>query len=106
MEDRKRELQCAQEQGLSPGAQLRAREGAPRGAAGVLQSRGVCNPHRLRPRLRRLAARPRDAWTPNPLLPQPASPEHLCCVLLLDRASWTELLETLAFARPPPRPPG
>src|SRR5215210_6085134 len=86
VEDRKRELQCAQEQGLSPGAQLRAREGAPRGAAGVLQSRGVCNPHRLRPRLRRLAARPRDAWTPNPLLPQPASPEHLWCVLLLDRA--------------------
>ena len=74
--------------GLSPGAQLRAREGAPRGAAGVLQSRGVCDPHRLRPRLRRLAARPRDAWTPNPLLPQPASPEHLCCV-----PSWTELLK-------------
>src|SRR3954447_9670770 len=52
----------------------------------MIGTKPTCDPHRLRPRLRRLAARPRDAWTPNPLLPQPASPEHLWCVLLLDRA--------------------
>src|SRR3954454_13677764 len=80
-------LQRAQEQGLPPRAQLRARPEAPRRAAGVLQSPGVCDPHRMRACLRSLAARPRDAQATRPLFPEPARPDQLSRVLFLDRAS-------------------
>src|SRR4051812_50201262 len=41
----------------------------------------------MRPCLRSLAARPRDARATRPLFPEPARPDQLSRVLLLDRAS-------------------
>src|SRR4051812_31864013 len=87
VEDRERELQRAQDRGLPPGAQLRPRDGAPVGAAGLPQSAGLCDPHRVRSGRGRMAQGSHDAWAAHALLPEPAGPDQLSGVLLLDRAA-------------------
>src|SRR3954469_19996261 len=76
-----------QDQGLPPGAQLWPREGAPVGADGLPQSAGVCDPHRVRSGRGRMAQGSHDAWAARALLPEPAGPDQLSGVLLLDRAA-------------------
>ena len=100
MEDRERELQRAQEQGLPPGAQLRARQ---EHLAALLACfnllafaiHTVCDLAAGAWRHARETLGPRTRFFQNL--------QGLTTYLVF--SSWTELLQTLAFVKPPPRPP-
>src|SRR4029453_8539761 len=56
-------------------------------AAGLPQSAGVRDPHRVRSGRGRMAQGSHDAWAARALLPEPPRPTHLFGVLLLDPAA-------------------
>src|SRR5208283_3980114 len=70
VENRERNLQRSQKQGLQPRTQLRPRKTKPRGHSGRLEPARLRNPYRLRHWRRSLARRTGKAWTTLQLLQQ------------------------------------
>jgi hypothetical protein len=85
LEDRERDLQRPQNQGLQPRAQLRPRQSPSRRRARHLEPARLRLPHRLRPRRSPLAPRHGHPRPPHPLLRGAPLPHRLSRLPLLGR---------------------